>query len=88
MNSQAIDKDTLKAALEEMIRERNPELKGFLEELLLQFLTAKPVSDKAISLDMEAIREKYALRREAFAPLQTLFQDAPPAGELVKQLHK
>ena len=86
MDSQAFDKDTLKAVLEEMLRERNPELKGFLEELLLKFLTAKPISDNAVSLDMTSIREKYALRQDAFAPLHTLFQDAPPAKELVEKL--
>lgn len=88
MNIPAIDKDILKAVLEEMLRERNPELKGFLEELLLQFLTAMPVTDNAPPLDMAVIREKYALHREAFAPLHKLFQDAPSAGELVKKLHK
>ena len=86
MDSQAFDKDTLKAVLEEMIRERNPELKGFLEELLLKFLTAKPITDNAASLDMKAIREKYVLRQDAFTPLHTIFQDAPPAEELVKKL--
>ena len=88
MNSQAINKEMIKAALEELLRERNPELKGFLEELLLKFLTAQPITDNAASLDMAVIREKYALRREAFAPLHTLFQDAPAAVELVKKLHK
>ncbi len=88
MDNQAINKDTLKAVLEEMLRERNPELKGFLEELLLQFLAAKPNTDTAPLLDMEAIRDQYALRRDAFSPLHTLFQDAPAAAELVKMLHK
>jgi|GEM_PF-2162257 len=32
-----------------MLRERNPELKGFLEELLLHFLVAKPNTDTANS---------------------------------------
>lgn len=88
MNGQAIDKEMLKAALEEMLRERNPELKGFLEELLLKFLSAKAMTDSAASIDMAPIREKYALRREAFAPLNALFKELPPAEELVKKLQK
>ena len=81
MNRQAINKEMLKVALEEMLRERNPELKGFLEELLLKFLAAAAITDPTAPPDMAAIRKKYALRREAFAPLHTLFQDALPAVE-------
>ncbi len=88
MNSQAINKEALKAALEGMLRERNPELKGFLEELLLKFLTAKPMTDTIAPLDMASIRERYALRREIFAPLNMLFQDAPSAEDMIKNLHK
>ncbi len=88
MNNQAINKEMLKAALEDMLRERNPELKGFLEELLLKFLAAAAITDTTAPLDMAAIREKYALHREAFAPLHTLFQDAPPAVEMVKKLSR
>jgi hypothetical protein len=44
--------------------------------------------DKKMPLDMTEIRQKYALKREAFAPLNELFQDTPPAHELVKLLSK
>jgi|GEM_PF-6379661 len=87
MNGQPIDKEMLKAALEEMLRERNPELKGFLEELLLKFLTATSMTDHIRPLDMALIREKYALRQEAFVPLNALFQDAPPDSFDINNLH-
>lgn len=86
MSSQAVNKEELKEVLEEMMRERNPELKGFLEEILLKYLTS--ASDETIPFDMDEVRKKYALRRESFAPLHQLFQDAPPASELVKKLRK
>lgn len=88
MSSQPIDKNLLKSVLEEMLAERNPELGRVLEELLVKILSAKPATDRPTTLDMEEIRHKYALRREAFAPLHQIFKDAPPASELVKKLHK
>ena len=39
-------------------------------------------------LDMGAIRQKHALKRDAFNPLHDLFKDAPPASELTKRLSK
>ena len=86
MSSQAVNKSELKEVLEEMMRERNPELKGFFEEILRKYLASAP--DEAVPLDMDEIRKKYALRRESFVPLHQLFQDAPPASELVKKLRK
>lgn len=88
MSTQAIDKNLLKSVLEEMLAERNPELKSVLEELLVKILSAKPATDREVPFDMEEIRRKYALRREAFAPLHQIFKDAPPASEMVKKLHK
>ncbi len=88
MDAQTIDKSAIKSALEEMIRERNPELQGFLEDVLAKYLTASAISDKTFPLDMAVIRQKYALRRDAFAPLHDLFKDALPASELVKSLSK
>ncbi|MFN0016593.1 MAG: hypothetical protein ACKVU2_18785 [Saprospiraceae bacterium] len=85
---QAIDKKLLKSALEEMLAERNPELGRVLEELLIKILATKSVTDREALADMEGIRRKYALRREAFVPLHQIFGDAPPAAELVKKLHK
>ncbi len=86
MSIQAVNKNELKEVLEEMMRERNPELKSFLEEILRKYLAA--VSDETMPFDMDEVRKKYALRRESFAPLHQLFQDAPPASELVKKLRK
>ena len=83
-----MDKLAIKSALEEMIREHNPELQSFLEDILVKYLTASPISDRTFPLDMAVIRQKYALRREAFAPLHDLFKDALPAAELVKSLSK
>ena len=88
MNGQTMDKLAIKSALEEMIREHNPELQSFLEDILAKYLTASPISDRTFPLDMAVIRQKYALRREAFAPLHDLFKDALPAAELVKSLSK
>jgi DNA-binding transcriptional regulator YiaG len=52
----------------------------------------KNSTDKKIQttvfVDMTEIRQKYALKREAFAPLNELFQDTPPAHELIKLLSK
>lgn len=44
--------------------------------------------DKKTPLDMTEIRQKYALKIEAFAPLNELFKDTPPAQELIKLLTK
>lgn len=86
MSQKAIDKILLKSVLEDMLKERNPELQSFLEELLAKFLAR--ASDKTMPLDMTEIRQKYALKREAFIPLHELFKDAPPAYELVNRLYK
>ena len=83
-----MDKLAIKSALEEMIREHNPELQGFLEDILAKYLIASSISDRSIPLDMAVIRQKYALRRDAFAPLHDLFKDALPASELVKSRHR
>ncbi|MFN0034377.1 MAG: hypothetical protein ACKVUS_04870 [Saprospiraceae bacterium] len=88
MTAQAIDKNLLKTVLEEMLAERNPELRSVLEELLVKFLAAQHRSDRAVPLDMQEIRRRYGLRREAFAPLHEIFKDAPPASEMVKLLRK
>jgi len=88
MDDQPMDKKVIKTVLEEMLRERNPELKGFLEELLLNFFAAQANTDRTAPLDMVEVRKKYALHREAFAPLHKIFQDAPPAEEMVKKLRK
>ncbi len=88
MNSESIDKNLLKEVFEEMLRERNPDLKGLLEELLTSFLTGQATTDRVSSLDMVDIRKKYALRHELFEPLQEIFQDAPPAKEMLLKLRK
>ncbi len=88
MSEQPIDKKALKVALEEMLRERNPELKGFLEELLLNFFATQSHSDRSTPLDMVDIRKKYALQREAFIPLHKIFQDAPSAAEISHKIRK
>ena len=88
MSEQPIDKKALKVALEEMLRERNPELKGFLEEILVNFFAAKSNSDRSEFLDMADVRKKYALHREAFIPLHKIFQDAPSADEMTQKLRK
>ena len=86
MGKNSIDKKILKTVLEDMLKERNPDLQFFLEELLAKFLSRS--SEKATPLNMTEIRQKYALKREAFAPLNALFQDTPPAHELTKLLSK
>jgi hypothetical protein len=86
MSQKSIDKNLLKAVFEDMLKERNPELQSFLEELLAKFLARS--SDKAMPVDMTEIRQRYALKREAFRPLHDLFKDAPPAYELTKLLSK
>ena len=86
MSSQAVNKSELKAALEELMRERNPEFIGFLDEILRKHLAS--VADGNTPLSMDKIRKHYALHRDSFAPLHQLFQEAPPASELVKKLHK
>ena len=86
MGQKSIDKNVLKAVLEDMLKERNPELQSFLEELLAKFLARS--SDKAMPVDMTEIRQRYALKREAFIPLHDLFKDTPPAHELTKLLSK
>lgn len=86
MQQKALDKNLIKSALEDMLKERNPELQSFLEELLSKFLARS--SDNAKPLDMTEIRQKYALKREAFFPLHELFKDAPPANELSSLLTK
>ncbi len=68
MASGAINKDLLKTTLEEMMAERNPELQSILEELLVKILSAQHHSDRSVPLDMQEIRRRYGLRREAFAP--------------------
>ena len=88
MNGQAIDKSVIKTVLEDMLRERNPELQSFLEDILAKYLTASAVSDQTFSLDMTDIRNTYALRREAFIQLNALFKDTLPASELTKLLSK
>ncbi len=86
MHQKSIDKNVLKSVLEDMLKERNSELQGFLEELLAKFLSSS--SDKKTPLNMIEIRHKYALQREAFLPLQELFEDVPPAYELTQRLSK
>jgi hypothetical protein len=86
MGKNSIDKKILKTVLEDMLKERNPDLQFFLEELLANFLSRSP--NKAMPLNMTEIRQKYALKREAFAPLNELFKDTPPAYELTKLLSK
>jgi hypothetical protein len=86
MHQKSIDKNLLKSVLEDMLKERNPELQGFLEELLAKFLSSS--SDKKVPLNMTEIRHKYALQRDAFRPLQELFEDTPPAYELTQRLSK
>ncbi|MEI6411324.1 MAG: hypothetical protein WCR52_18185 [Bacteroidota bacterium] len=88
MSGESIDKNVLKDVLEEMLRERNPELRGLLEELLQRYFAGQSITDRSSAIDMESIRKKYALHREAFAPLHKLFEDAPPASEMVKKLRK
>lgn len=88
MNSQMIDKELLKAALEEMLRERNPELRGLMEDILAKFIAASSVSDRATPLEMTEIRKKYALRKGRFVPFHKLLKDTPPAVELTKRLRK
>jgi hypothetical protein len=88
MNGQTIDKSIIKTVLEDMLRERNPELQSFLEGILAKYLAASVVSDQTFPLDRADIRKKYALRREAFIPLNALFQDTLPASELTKLLSK
>ncbi len=88
MASQPIDKNLLKTALEEMMAERNPELRSVLEELLVKILSAQHHTDRSVPLDMQEIRRRYGLRREAFVPLQEIFKDAPPASEMIKLLRK
>ena len=60
MDGQIMDKLAIKSALEEMIRERNPELQTFLEDILAKYLTASPISDRRFPLDMTVIRQKYS----------------------------
>jgi DNA-binding transcriptional regulator YiaG len=86
MGEKLIDKKILKTVLEDMLKERNADLQSFLEELVAKFLTRS--ADKATPLNMTEIRQKYALKKEAFAPLNDLFQDTPPAHELTKLLSK
>ncbi len=86
MSQNSIDKNLLKSVLEDMLKERNPDLQSFLEELLAKFLARS--SDNSAPLDMKEIRQKYALKRESFTPLQDLFKDTPPAYELTKLLSK
>jgi hypothetical protein len=86
MQQTSIDKNLLKSVLEDMLKERNPELQSFLEDLLAKFLSRS--SDKAMPLDMTEIRQKYALKRDAFIPLHDLFKDAPPASKLINRLSK
>lgn len=86
MQQKTVDKNLIKSALEDMLKERNPDLQSFLEELLAKFLARS--SDNSKALDMTEIRQKYALKREAFFPLHDLFKDAPPAHELTNLLSK
>ena len=53
MQQNAIDKNLLKSVLEDMLKERNPELQSFLEELLAKFMTRS--TDKTMSFDMTEI---------------------------------
>lgn len=47
-----------------------------------------PALDKKKPLDMEKIRQEYALKRNDFAPFHELLKDTPPAQELTKRLSK
>lgn len=86
MYQESIDKNLLKSVLEDMLKERNPELQSFLEELLTKFMAR--TTDKTMSFDMTEIRQKYALKRDAFIPLHDLFKDAPSAYDLANRLTK
>jgi hypothetical protein len=88
MTAQNIDKNLLKSALEEMLEERNPALQGVIEELLVKILMVQHHSDRKQPLDMQDIRRRYGLRKEAFLPLNEIFKDAPPASEMIKMLRK
>lgn len=50
MGKNSIDKKILKTVLEDMLKERNPDLQFFLEELLANFLSRSP--NKAMPLNM------------------------------------
>ena len=86
MSQKSVDKQLIKSVFEDMLKERNPALQGFFEELLAKFLFQS--SDKEKPMDMAKIRQKYALKRESFFPLQELFKDTPPAQELTNHLSK
>lgn len=88
MTAQLIDKAVLKSVLEEMFYEGNPALQKILEELLIRVLSAQQRTDKSMPLDMATIRQRYGLKKEMFVALQEVFNDAPPASELVKHLRK
>lgn len=88
MSHQAIDKNLLKAVLEEILAERNPRVEGLLEEILVKILSARSVADRTFQPNTQDVLQKYRLRREAFYPLQEIFKDAPPASEMVKLLRK
>jgi hypothetical protein len=88
MNAQNIDKNLLKTVLEEMLTERNPALKGLLEELLTNYIAAKSQTDSSLPINMKEIRKKYALTHESFIPLQSIFSDAPSAEAMTQKLRK
>jgi len=88
MSGESIDKNALKDVLEEMLRERNPELKGLIEELLKSYFAGQSITDRSLPIGMDSIRKKYALHREAFVPLHKMFEEAPPAPEIVNKLRK
>ena len=88
MNTATIDKNMLKAVLVELLAERNAELNGVFEELLIKLLATNQYPMSKLPTNMVEIRKKYALQRQAFAPLHQLFKEAPPASELVKKLRK
>ncbi len=86
MNQKSIDKKIIKSVFEDMLKEPNSELKNFLEELLAKFILQS--SDNKKPLDMAKVRQKYALKRDAFTPLHELLKDAPTAQELTSRLSK
>jgi len=67
MTAQAIDKNLLKTVLEEMLAERNPELRSVLEELLVKILSAQRRSDRAAPSDEAA---QLALPKELLTILE------------------
>ncbi len=88
MDASAVDKEAVKSALEEIMHEDNPAWNALIEELMLKLNVKVSASSTALDMDMELIRARYAVKKEVFDSLQELFEDAPPAEQILPLLTK